>query len=56
MASAGTFGGYGAGSSQFWIDPERDLTFVCMTAGVLGEADNVRRFQRLSDMALAAAI
>ncbi|SMQ74792.1 serine hydrolase domain-containing protein [Agreia sp. VKM Ac-1783] len=56
MASAGTFGGYGAGSSQFWIDPERDLTFVCMTAGVLGEADNVRRFQRLSDMALAAAV
>jgi CubicO group peptidase (beta-lactamase class C family) len=56
MSSAGTFGGYGAGSSQFFIDPERDLTFVCMTAGVLGEADNVRRFQRLSDLAVAAAV
>ncbi|MFC8520766.1 serine hydrolase domain-containing protein [Streptomyces sp. NPDC057257] len=55
-ASPGTYGNYGAGSSQFFVDPVRDLTFVCLTAGVLGEADNTRRFQRLSDMALAAAV
>jgi len=55
-ASPRTFGNYGAGSSQFWIEPERDLTFVCLTSGVLGEADNLRRFERLSDMAIAAAI
>jgi CubicO group peptidase (beta-lactamase class C family) len=55
-ASAGTYGSYGAGSSLLWVDPARDLTFVCVTAGVLGEADNVKRFQRLSDMALAAAV
>ena len=55
MASAGTFGGYGAGSSQFFVDPERDLTFVCLTAGILGEADNLLRFQNLSDMTLSAA-
>jgi CubicO group peptidase (beta-lactamase class C family) len=55
-ASAATFGSYGAGSSLLWVDPERDLSFVCVTAGVLGEADNVRRFQRLSDLALAAAV
>lgn len=55
MASPGTFGGYGAGSSQFFVDPERDLTFVCLTAGVLGEAENLHRFQTLSDMTVAAA-
>lgn len=54
MASAGTFGGYGAGSSQFFVDPERDLTFVCLTAGVLGEAENLHRFQTLSDMTVAS--
>ena len=30
-----TFGNYGAGSTIFWVDPERDLTFVVLTAGVL---------------------
>jgi CubicO group peptidase (beta-lactamase class C family) len=55
-ASPRTYGNYGAGSSLFFVDPERDLTFVCLTAGVLGEADNVRRFQRLADLALAAAV
>jgi hypothetical protein len=56
MASPGTFGGYGAGSSQFFVEPERDLTFVCLTAGVLGEAENLHRFQNLSDMTIAAAV
>ncbi|MGH8150330.1 MAG: serine hydrolase, partial [Steroidobacteraceae bacterium] len=55
LASPRTFGHTGAGSTIFWVDPELDLTFVCLTAGVINEADNVERFQRLSDMALAAA-
>lgn len=55
-ASPRTFGGYGAGSSQFWIDPERDLTFVFLSAGVLGERDNLERFQRLSDLTISAAV
>ena len=56
MASPGTFGGYGAGSSQFFIEPDRDLTFVCLTSGVLGEEENLHRFQTLSDMTIAAAV
>lgn len=55
LASPRTFGHTGAGSTIFWVDPERDLTFVCLTAGVINEGDNIERFQRLSDMALAAA-
>ncbi|GAA3884464.1 serine hydrolase domain-containing protein [Leifsonia kafniensis] len=56
FTSPRTHGNYGAGSTLFWIDPERDLTFVCLTAGVMDEADNVVRFQKLSTMAVSAAI
>ncbi|MBI3302903.1 MAG: beta-lactamase family protein [Deltaproteobacteria bacterium] len=56
MASPGTFGGVGAGSTLFWVDPERNLTFVCLTSGLLEESHSVDRFQRLSDLALAAVV
>ena len=55
LASPGTFGNHGAGSTLYWIDPERDLTFVCLTAGVMDSLDNIERFQRLSDIAISAA-
>ncbi|MFL6603220.1 MAG: serine hydrolase domain-containing protein [Steroidobacteraceae bacterium] len=56
LTSAGTFGNYGAGSALYWIDPARDLTFVCLTAGVMGSIDNIERFQRLSDIAVSAVL
>jgi CubicO group peptidase (beta-lactamase class C family) len=55
LSSPRTFGHAGAGSALFWVDPKLQLTFVCLTAGVMNEADNVERFQRLSDLAIAAA-
>jgi CubicO group peptidase (beta-lactamase class C family) len=55
LASAGTFGNHGAGSTLYWIDPARDLSFVCLTAGVMDSLDNIERFQRLSDIAISAA-
>jgi CubicO group peptidase (beta-lactamase class C family) len=54
LASPRSYGNYGAGTSLFWIDPERDVTFACLTAGVMGHNANMRRFQRLSDMLLSA--
>jgi len=56
LASPGTFGAIGAGSTLFWVEPERDLTFVCLTAGLLEESYSMERFQRLSDLVLAAVI
>jgi len=56
LTSAGTFGNYGAGSALYWVDPERDLTFVCLSAGVMESLDNIERFQRLSDLAVAAVL
>jgi len=55
LTSAGTFGNYGAGSALYWVDPERAVTFVCLTAGVMESNDNIERFQRLSDIAISAA-
>jgi len=55
LASPRTHGHQGAGSGVVWVDPVRDMCFVMLSAGVLHEADNIERFQRLSDMALAAA-
>ncbi|HTY93589.1 MAG TPA: serine hydrolase domain-containing protein [Steroidobacteraceae bacterium] len=55
LSSPRTFGNHGAGSTLFWVDPKLDMTFVCLTSGVMDEGDNIVRFQRLSDLALAAA-
>jgi len=56
LTSSRTFGSHGAGSTLFWVDPEVDMTFVCLTAGLLDEGDNIERFQRLSDIARSAAL
>jgi CubicO group peptidase (beta-lactamase class C family) len=55
LASPRTFGNYGAGTSLFWVDPERDISFACLTAGVMGHNANMRRFQKLGHMVLSAA-
>ena len=56
LASPETFGNYGAGSSLFWIDPVRDMTFTFLSAGVMAGDTNIERFQRLSDIAISAAV
>ena len=55
LASARTYGNYGAGTSLFWVDPVRDVTFTCLSAGVMGHNANMRRFQKIGDMVLSAA-
>jgi CubicO group peptidase (beta-lactamase class C family) len=56
LATPRTFGNHGAGSTLLWVDPELDMTFVCLTTRLMPEADNVERFQRLSDIAISAAL
>lgn len=56
LTSPETFGNYGAGSALFWVDPVRDLTFVCLSAGLMESTTNIERFQRLSDIAVSAAV
>ena len=56
LASPETFGNYGAGTSLFWVDPVREITFAFLSAGVMDSAPNIERFQRLSDIIISAAI
>jgi CubicO group peptidase (beta-lactamase class C family) len=55
QTSPETFGNYGAGSTLFWVDPELDLTFVCLTTGLLPGNRNIVRYHRLADIAVSAA-
>lgn len=55
QTSPETFGNYGAGSTIFWVDPELDMTFVCLTTGLLASNPNIVRFHRLADIAVSAA-
>ena len=55
-ASPGSFAGLGAGSTMFWVDPERDLAYVFLSAGLMEEGPSVERHQRLSDLVIAAAV
>ncbi len=56
LCSPETFGNYGAGSVLFWVDPVREITFAFLSAGVMGQAPNIERFQRICDIVSSAAI
>jgi CubicO group peptidase (beta-lactamase class C family) len=56
LCSPQTFGNYGAGSVLFWVDPVRELTFAFLSAGVMSQAPNIERFQRICDIVTSAAV
>jgi len=56
LCSPETFGNYGAGSALFWVDPVREITFAFLSAGVMGQAQNIERFQRICDIVTSAAV
>ncbi len=56
LASPTTYGGIGAGSNAFWVDPVRDLTYIFLSTGLLEETRSWERHQRYSDLAHSALI
>jgi CubicO group peptidase (beta-lactamase class C family) len=56
LASPDTFGAHGAGTTIFWVDPERDISFVGLMTGLMKTIDNLWRWERLSDIVNAAAL
>lgn len=56
LTSPHTFVRFGAWSNRFRVDPERYVTFTFLSVGLLEEYCNFKCLQRLSDMAMAAAI
>ena len=41
---------------MFWVDPERELVFALLTAGLLEEGASILRHQRMSDLVVSAVI
>jgi CubicO group peptidase (beta-lactamase class C family) len=56
LASSSTFGAHGAGTTIFWVDPERDISFVGLMTGLMKTIDNLWRWERLSDIVHSAAL
>jgi CubicO group peptidase (beta-lactamase class C family) len=56
LTSPGTYGKFGLGGTGFWVDPERDVTFVFLRSGLLEHVNDAENYQRLSDIAIAAVI
>ena len=56
LASPRAFGGFGAGSTAFWIDPETDVTYAFLSSGLIEESYSVERHQRLSDLVHSALV
>ncbi|MWV26479.1 serine hydrolase domain-containing protein [Aurantiacibacter rhizosphaerae] len=56
LSSPETFGNYGAGSTMFMVDPEADLSFSFLSAGVMAQGPNIERMGKLSDIALSACL
>lgn len=50
------YGGFGAGSTCFWVDPDRDLTVVYLSAGLMRETESTPRHQRIGDLVQAAVV
>jgi CubicO group peptidase (beta-lactamase class C family) len=54
LASPETFGGLGAGSTCFWIDPIRDLSYAFLSSGLMEDSYSIERHQKLADLVFAA--
>jgi CubicO group peptidase (beta-lactamase class C family) len=56
LNSPQTFGGVGAGSTAFWVDPKADLSFALLTTGLMEDSFHLERVGSLSDMVIASMI
>lgn len=56
LATPRTFGGVGAGSTTFFVDPVRDLFYAFLSTGLIEESRSMERHQRLADLVHAAVV
>lgn len=56
LASPLTFGGLGAGSNAFWVDPVRDVSYAFLSSGLMEDSYSVERHQRLADIVHSAVV
>ncbi|HEY2772510.1 MAG TPA: serine hydrolase domain-containing protein [Candidatus Binatia bacterium] len=55
-ASPSAYGGFGAGSNCFWVDPEKGLVCVFLSAGLMAETKSTLRHQKIADLVHAALV
>lgn len=55
-SSPGTFGGVGSGSTCFWVDPARDISYVFLSAGLMEDSHSSERHQRYADLVQSAVL
>jgi CubicO group peptidase (beta-lactamase class C family) len=56
MNSPRTFGGFGAGSTGFTVDPVRELTFAFLSSGLMEDSYHFERIGALQSLVLAAIV
>ncbi|WP_382306834.1 serine hydrolase domain-containing protein [Herbiconiux sp. UC225_62] len=56
LASPSAFGSVGSGSTMWMVDPERELTFVFLSSGLLEGLHHFQRLQRVSDLVIASVV
>jgi len=56
MNSARTFGGFGAGSTGFTVDPEKDLTFTFLSTGLMEDSYHFERIGMLAGLVVSAIV
>ena len=54
LSSPRAFGGAGFGGQMFWVDPERELTFVHLVCGYPQLFSSRKRSQRISDLIISS--
>lgn len=56
LNSPRTFGGVGAGSTGFWIDPARDLACSFLSTGIWEDTHHFERLGAIADLVVAAMV
>jgi CubicO group peptidase (beta-lactamase class C family) len=56
LNSPDTFGGFGAGSTGFTIDPARDLTLAFLSTGLMEDSYHIERMGRIADQLVSAIV
>ncbi|MGE3772392.1 MAG: serine hydrolase domain-containing protein [Gammaproteobacteria bacterium] len=56
MNSARSFGGFGAGSTGFTVDPARDLSFAFLSTGLMEDSYHFERIAVMQGLVLAAIV
>jgi CubicO group peptidase (beta-lactamase class C family) len=56
LSSPGTFGGIGSGSTCFWVDPDREISYVFLSAGLMEDSYSTERHQRYADLVQSAIL